>query len=188
MCVLDLFSECWQSTLFQIFLNHEAPIEKSHHSSLDFSLVCSKENKSAASRCLFHKAELVGMMKFLDKLVYHSPSEYGLAFLARAFTVRKNHLSLLLRNRLLKLGSICLASALLCLRNLDAVFLQSGPFMVLNSLQLEGCASNDWNCVLKKNPVVTCGTPFTQTLALQLKSMQQNLLLEMVTPEKDKLG
>ena len=74
----------------------------------------------------------------------YSKSTYGLAFVARTFIVRKNHhLSLLLRKRLPKLGSFSLAWALLRLPNLDAVFMQSGPFMVLNSLQLEGCASND---------------------------------------------
>ena len=39
--------------------------------------------------------------------------------------------------------TISLAWALLCLRNLNAVFMQSGPFVVLNSLQLAGCAFND---------------------------------------------
>ena len=73
----------------------------------------------------------------------YSKSEYGPAFFARAFAVGKNHLSLLLRKRLLRSGSISLAWALLCLCNLDAVFMQSGPFVVLNSLQLEGCAFND---------------------------------------------
>ena len=74
----------------------------------------------------------------------YSKSEYGPAFLARAFAVRKNHLlSLWLRKRLLKSGSISLPWALFCLFNLDAVFMQSGPFVVLNSLQLEGCAFND---------------------------------------------
>ena len=78
-------------------------------------------------------------------------SEYSLAFLVRAFAVRKNHLlSLLLRKRFLKSGSISLAWALLCLHNLDAVFMQSGPFVVLNSLQLNGCAFNDvrWRTVM----------------------------------------
>ena len=74
----------------------------------------------------------------------YSKSKYGPAFLAKTFAVRKNHLlSLLLCKRLLKSGSISVAWALLCLRNLDAVFMPSGPFVVLNSLQLEGCASND---------------------------------------------
>ena len=74
----------------------------------------------------------------------HSKSEYGFAFLATVFAVRKNYLfSLLLRNRLFKSGSISLLWALLWLRNLDAVFMQSGPFVVLNSLQLEGCAQSD---------------------------------------------
>ena len=69
-------------------------------------------------------------------------SEYGLAFLARALADRNNHL-LLLHEWLFKSGSICLPWALLCLCNLDAVLMHSGPFVVLNSLQLEGCASND---------------------------------------------
>ena len=73
----------------------------------------------------------------------YSKSEYGLAILARAFAVQKNHLCLLLRKRLLKSGSISLLWVRLCLRNLDAVFMQSRSFVVLNSLQLEGCAFND---------------------------------------------
>ena len=79
----------------------------------------------------------------LKKKKLYSKSEYGHAFLAKAVTVWKNHLlSLLLYKRLLKLGSISLAWAL-CLCNLDVGFMQSGPLLVLTSLQLEGCASND---------------------------------------------
>ena len=49
----------------------------------------------------------------------------------------------MLRKRLLKSGSISLAWALLCLRNFDAAFMQSGLFVVLHSLKLAGCAFND---------------------------------------------
>ena len=61
-----------------------------------------------------------------------------------------NLLCLLLRKWLHKLASISLAWVLFCLWNLDAMFMQSGPFMVLNSLQLEGCASNNirWSLML----------------------------------------
>ena len=70
--------------------------------------------------------------------------EYGLAFLARASAVPKNFLlSLLLCKRLQKSGFISLAWVLLCLCNFVAVFMKSGPFVVLNSLELEGCASNE---------------------------------------------
>ena len=56
----------------------------------------------------------------------------GMAFLARAFTVRKNQLlSLPLRKRLHKSGSISFAWALLCLCNLDAAFMQSGSLWSL---------------------------------------------------------
>ena len=78
-------------------------------------------------------------------------SEYGLAFVARAFAVQKNHLlCLLLHKQLLKSGSISLPWALLCLRSVDVVFMQSGPFMVLNSIQLEGYTSKDvrWSPML----------------------------------------
>ena len=43
----------------------------------------------------------------------------------------------------LKFGSISLVWAFLCVCNLDAVLMQSGLFMFLNSLQLEGCAFNN---------------------------------------------
>ena len=71
-------------------------------------------------------------------------SEHGLAFLARAFALQKNHLlSLLLCTPLLKSGSISLAWAILSLHILDAVFVQCGPFAIISSLKLEGCASNN---------------------------------------------
>ena len=58
--------------------------------------------------------------KKVNKPHPYSKSEYGFAFLARAFTVRKNHLlSVLLHKRLLKLGSISSAWALLCLCSPD---------------------------------------------------------------------
>ena len=89
-----------------------------------------------------------------DKLVWessplppspiYSKSAYSLAFLARTCAVWKTHLlSLLLCKWLHELGSVSLAWVFLCLRNLDAVLVQSGAFVVLNSFQLEGCASND---------------------------------------------
>ena len=69
--------------------------------------------------------------------------EYGPTTLAKAFAVWKNHLlSLLLRKRLLKSGSISSAWAFRCC----AILMQrscSGPFVVLNSLRLDGCALNN---------------------------------------------
>ena len=57
-------------------------------------------------------------------------------------------------------ASISLAWVLLCLRNLDAVFMLSGPFMVLNSLQLESCTFDDVRrslMLLSRGVVATCG-------------------------------
>ena len=83
------------------------------------------------------------------KLVSDSPPppnlfevQERLCFFSKGMHCLKNHLSLLMHKRLHKWGSISLAWVLLCMHNLDAVFMQSGPFVVLNCLQFEGCASS----------------------------------------------
>ena len=56
----------------------------------------------------------------------------------------QNHLlRLLLRLAASQVGHHQFGLVLLCLHNLDAVFMQTGPFVILNFLQLEGCLVKD---------------------------------------------
>ena len=61
----------------------------------------------------------------------------------------------------------------LCLSNLDAVFMQSVPFVVLNSLQLEGCAFNDvWWCTMIADAALRLIVSEPQTLFTTACSIQ----------------